>query len=542
VQPSDPVSAVHPGVPGSGGVAQVEQDPAPPAGLRLVTSTGRSLAGETWRARQDDGEEVVATWIAAASTAERGRLLHLAATAAAVDDPSLVPVLSAAPGEGGVWIITPADDGASLQVLLGSVWLSPAQAVAVGRAVLEGLHALHQAGLVHGAVRPGSVRIDGDGRVRLGSLVRSRAGREASSLAPARSSDLAGAEAVFRAALGGSGQRGGRAMAAERARTTQVADLLDAAGIAAAGSAADALRRLVEAAGPLAADPAPALAAEGLAKLVAHVRRLTEGESVIPLPVQPRGRLALRRVSRGDDPEAAALPMAALPMVEVVGVAEPREEPPNTTVRAMPEARPPAEPPAPQPLRLPATGTQARRPPPWLIVAAGVAAVALIAVLVTRSSSTPKTAGPVQSAVPSRAASPAASASATSAPTATTVGGLKPVPVLAPASAGPISAVALELGEPSCAGTPACAVKISVTLGAHADTTVSWAVAIVDRCTGAQTRQPGGDVDASSVYASVFENARIRVQAADHPLALIAVTTAPVAVASPPIFLGPTGC
>ncbi|MCU4184233.1 serine/threonine protein kinase [Acidiferrimicrobium sp. IK] len=97
----------------------------------------------------------------------RRRLRREAEILAALHHPSIVPVLDVEDDGTDVVIVMPALAGSLAdRVALGGP-LPPAQVVAAGRALLEGLAAAHRAGVTHRDVKPGNVLFDDAGRPAL---------------------------------------------------------------------------------------------------------------------------------------------------------------------------------------------------------------------------------------------------------------------------------------------------------------------------------------------------------------------------------------
>jgi hypothetical protein len=145
---------------------------------------------------------------------------------------------------------------------------APAPAVAVGRAVLGALAALHLRGLVHGAVTAGDVLVAGDGSVRL----EGEGGRPA--LTPARLAELQQEEVEAAWAL-----VAGLVEASPVTPPAALRTLL--AGPVPRTGAHTALAALVEAAGELSSESGQRRAAARLAELVAPLIRHRHG------PAQP---------------------------------------------------------------------------------------------------------------------------------------------------------------------------------------------------------------------------------------------------------------
>jgi hypothetical protein len=201
--------------------------------------------------------------------------------------------------------------------------------------------------------------------------------------------------------------------------------------------------------------------------------------------------------------------------------------------------RPPATTPAVPPRRVTHSGTPAdhRR----LLLIGGAAAVALLVasgaafLFLHRHHTTAAT----PAIAPPQPTPPPSAAVAAAAPTPA---GPQAVPALGPASTATVSSVAAPTLVGPCPPTSTqCTIAIRVVLPPHATESVAWNVAVVDRCTGAVNRQPGGSLTALSRYGFVFDNTRITLPG-NHPAGVVVLTSAPSAAASSPLLLGPPGC
>lgn len=158
-------------------VARLLEDPAraprdPPILGRYLPERelGRGAFGTAILARDlGTGRHVVlkrfhATW------AEK-RALAEAEALARVRHPRVVPLLSVERAGDQVFLVLEYVKGGSLQALLdASGPLPPERAVRLVLDVLEGLEAIHGAGLAHGDVKPANVLLDGRGRALLADL------------------------------------------------------------------------------------------------------------------------------------------------------------------------------------------------------------------------------------------------------------------------------------------------------------------------------------------------------------------------------------
>jgi hypothetical protein len=121
----------------------------------------------TFKARLDDGTNVAVRRIAMADPAAGARMVEHLRRVGDLSDPYLVPIRGAQFDGHHLWVISELDDGAPLSRLLDLFKLSPAQAAAIGIAILGGVAALQRSGLSHGALSANNVLVARDGRVRL---------------------------------------------------------------------------------------------------------------------------------------------------------------------------------------------------------------------------------------------------------------------------------------------------------------------------------------------------------------------------------------
>jgi outer membrane biosynthesis protein TonB len=147
------------------------------AGYTLGPRVASDIYGDLHAATGDDGRRVQVLVVAPTLAADRAfadRLAHDAAPRLhAFVHPAVVgTVLVARDGRELVVVTEPTADARSVVDLLAAArgGLAPRVVAAIARAVVDGLAALHGAGLVHGAVHPRSVLLHRDGAVRLVDL------------------------------------------------------------------------------------------------------------------------------------------------------------------------------------------------------------------------------------------------------------------------------------------------------------------------------------------------------------------------------------
>lgn len=93
-----------------------------------------------------------------------------------VSHPNLVAVHDLVATDAGLFLVTEYAEGGSLRDLLRDRGpLPPAEVAAIGAQALAGLEALHEAGVVHGDLKPENVLLDGGGRVKLADFGAARA-------------------------------------------------------------------------------------------------------------------------------------------------------------------------------------------------------------------------------------------------------------------------------------------------------------------------------------------------------------------------------
>ena len=103
-----------------------------------------------------------------ADPAGRDRFIRESHTAAQIHHPHLVTVFDAGEADGQLYMVMELVDGTTLaQIIAERAPLPAADAVDIGRQILDGLAAVHERGVVHRDVKPANVLIDGHGRVRL---------------------------------------------------------------------------------------------------------------------------------------------------------------------------------------------------------------------------------------------------------------------------------------------------------------------------------------------------------------------------------------
>ncbi|MHC5210426.1 MAG: protein kinase domain-containing protein [Planctomycetota bacterium] len=139
---------------------------------RIVSLLGRGGMGEVYRA--DDlvlGEQVALKFLpveAAAQPEYAERFLGEVRIARQVGHPNVARVHDIGEADGRPFLSMEYVDGEDLSVLLKRIGRLPAEkAVEIARQICEGLHAIHERGILHRDLKPANVMLDGQGRVRL---------------------------------------------------------------------------------------------------------------------------------------------------------------------------------------------------------------------------------------------------------------------------------------------------------------------------------------------------------------------------------------
>jgi hypothetical protein len=487
--------------------------------LTLIELVGRDGPVETWTVQLGPGDgdslggrTVVATKTPVVPGPGRERLRRRLAALAAVDDPCLLAPLGLAGLDDATWLLSSGGEGVSLRRLAAMATLSPSQVVVVGYSILAALAAVHDAGLHHGGVTSANVWILPTGGVRLGAAtdISDPARRGAT----ARRLDLEMASHLLVNLLPRP-RASTQVRRREQATPDALRSLLEGSGLAAWGEARAALAPFEAAAGDSGTAPACAGAVVGLGALVPLLRRRDPAGSY---PLTPRA--------------SADAPGAEPPAVELMGRRVGRDR-----TSAAPWVTPPLTVEAP--------------PRPWFTLAAVVAAVVALIVAVLLGTRIAhrggSTTAPGHAAVSSPGTSGSTSAAPAGPPAATgpAAGSGAASPPPGPSRAGDVIGVTVAPASGlSCAAATsgACTLVVHVYLRQHGSEPVAWHFAVVDRCSGATTVEPGSTVDGLPSYQYVYDTTVVNLPTA-HPMTIYAVTSSPSVVASPPLLVtGATAC
>ncbi len=153
----------------------------------IVSKGWRDERGEVFRARQEGGKEVHLRIF------DRAENVQYAQVAQALQHPNVITVHEAGVSDGLPYAVTEIAEVATLEQ---AVPLSRPRAMLVAREVASAVQAAHDLGLVHGALDVTAVKIDLDGKARVGDF-----GFVADSPA-ARANDVAALGAILECALG----------------------------------------------------------------------------------------------------------------------------------------------------------------------------------------------------------------------------------------------------------------------------------------------------------------------------------------------------
>jgi hypothetical protein len=114
-----------------------------------------------------------------------------------------------------------------------------------------------------------------------------------------------------------------------------------------------------------------------------------------------------------------------------------------------------------------------------------------------------------------------------------------PVPVLGPATAGPVTHFELRPLDGCRAGSPACTAVVQVTVTpADRPLDIPFTLEVVDRCRGTHETRPGGVLSVPPKLERVAQTVTLPIPAGP-AMAVVPVTTSPVRVAGTPMRFTP---
>jgi serine/threonine protein kinase len=147
---------------------------APPR-YQLIRRLGSGAMGEVWEAEDTAlGRRVALKFVRPESTADaeyQARLVREARALARLRHANVVAIYDLDQSEDGeLFVALELVDGSSARAWLAEAPRTPAEILAVWRAVADGLAAVHRAGIVHRDLKPDNVFVAGDGRVVIGDF------------------------------------------------------------------------------------------------------------------------------------------------------------------------------------------------------------------------------------------------------------------------------------------------------------------------------------------------------------------------------------
>jgi len=313
--------------------------------------------GQGWKAVLKNGKAAVVHEIAAPPaevTAAAPRIQRLFER----PHPALSPILAWGTDAAGVWIAVEPNEGTSLGTILNRGPLKPAGAATLGAAILSGVAALHEAGVAMGGFNAASIRVTGNGIVRL-------AGYPAAALrgAPTQNdlrADVRSCGMAICAAFGVDPAGAPAPASVPPGLVVTIRSMASGAMGPAADRAQGALREMAQ---PLLAPDRQAAAETELA-LRSSGREVPPATPFLPPEVeaalaQPEGAAAAqpevrnptepppRRPAPYDAPERAVETYPAIPSVDFAAMAGPGHAAPQPPAAAAPAQGPPQPAPAP---------------------------------------------------------------------------------------------------------------------------------------------------------------------------------------------------
>jgi hypothetical protein len=438
-----------------------------------------------------------------------------------------------------------ADEGVSLDRVVKASKLTPAQAVAVGSAVLAELAALHGTGSSHGSIETRKVVIHGDGHVALGPGESAEAGKFSNSEFRL---DVRAAGALICTAFGV------EPVPHEHASLSRAEREAPAAVVTARAMAQGAMGSDVNRARVAFRDTAGALASpEQLAASIRELAAIAIKIGVRPVAAGPVMTAPTAPLEPAPPLEPAAPVMAPTAPIEPAPVAVPRASikpapvaVPTAPIKPAPFSAPTAPiQPAPTRSAVSMKSGDGAGPPLWrrpLVIAAAVLVVlAVPAGFILAANRNPSSGQgptvnvPAAGASPSTAAKPSAAATPTAKPPA-------PSPSLPPTTSAKVTAAELKPNGQCVTGTT-CSIEVTVKFpNSNPAQNYAWTFKLIDKCSGKVTDAPGGSVTSQAGWIYVQADNQVALPATNNPLLVYVVTTAPDAVSSQPLTVGAGGC
>ncbi|MEK7412786.1 MAG: FHA domain-containing serine/threonine-protein kinase [Planctomycetota bacterium] len=144
-------------------------------GYKILALERQEVAGPLHRAKHIKTGREVLLWVLDPRIVEREdidfkkRFMDILATAAGLKSPDLIRVFQCGCDRDLIWYTTEPPGGSTLAQLVHQGF-SPKKAIEVILSLCRILHAYHEAGLVHGDIKPSLVSLDSKGHVHLGSF------------------------------------------------------------------------------------------------------------------------------------------------------------------------------------------------------------------------------------------------------------------------------------------------------------------------------------------------------------------------------------
>jgi len=392
--------------------------------------------------------------------------------------------------ESGLWVLSDADDGVTLAHFLDRAKPSLAEAATLASAVLEAVAGLHAGGRAHGGLDGRAVRLTSDGSVRIVGAP-AGAGMPDGPPADVRRSDVRAAAGLVAEIAKSAGRPARPLTTAEERLVARLSSAADPGRLGRRG---------------------PQRAAHGLELAVGPAeRRGTVRQRLVGL---------IGAVAAADAPPTAEDGLAVNGSLSADGLAAVDGAPapagsPGRNGRCGRSLPPPA-----------------RRPPIWPRVWKGAAIGAVVALLF--GVEIRFFGNSVQHNVHVLLSGDVKGAAASAGPRRP-----GPMPVLGPATAGPVTHLELRPLEACRAGSANCTAVLELTVTPQdRPLDVPFGLEVVDRCRGTHDPRPGGVLSVPPNIDRVAQTLTLPVPAG-RAMAVVPVTSAPVRVAGTPMRLAP---